>query len=109
MMVFARNQCTMSLAGVSQSGCCALQAMLTDDVNLRSIAAGEGIMALSGPAELPKKRKEFLPKMFPSLPEDSAVSHTLASSVGPHRCALWEHPFPHCRTHALLVHAEAEE
>ena len=56
-----------------------LQAMLTDDVNLRSIAAGEGIMALSGPTELPKKRKEFLPKMFPSLPEDSAVSPPLAS------------------------------
>ena len=67
---------------------CMLQVMLTDDVNLRSIAAGEGIMALSGPAELPKKRKEFLPKMFPSLPEDSAVSHTLASLSTTEMCTL---------------------
>ena len=109
IMGFVRSLCNMSPVRVSQPGCCALQVVLTDDVNLRSIAAGEGIMAVSGPAELPKKRKEFLPKMFPSLPEDSAVSHTLASSVSPHRCAPWEHPMPHYRTHALLVHARAEQ
>ncbi len=50
------------------------QVIITEDVNLRSIATGEGIMAVPSPGELPKKRKEFLPKMFPSLPEDSAVS-----------------------------------
>ena len=31
-----------------------------DDVNLRSIAAGEGIMALSGPAELPQEAQGVL-------------------------------------------------
>ena len=93
---------------MSQPGFCTLQAMLTDDVNLRSIAAGEGIMALSGPAELPKKRKEFLPKMFPSLPEDSAVSHILAS-LSPQRCAFCGHPMPRCRTGALLMHAKPEQ
>lgn len=54
--------------------CCGLQVIITDDVNLRSIATGEGIMAVAKPGYLPKKRKDFLPKMFTSLPEDSAVS-----------------------------------
>ena len=49
--------------------------IITDDVNLRNSAKGEGIMAVPSPSELPKKRKDFLPKMFPDLPEDSAVSH----------------------------------
>ena len=59
---------------MDSDGYCWTQVLITEDVNLRSIAAGEGIMAVAGPSELPKKRKDFLPKMFPSLPEDSAVS-----------------------------------
>lgn len=51
-----------------------MQVLITDDVNLRSIVTSEGIMTVPNPSELPKKRKDFLPKMFPYLPDDSAVS-----------------------------------
>ena len=66
---------------MSIDGYCWAQVIITEDVNLRSIAAGEGVMAVAGPSELPKKRKDFLPKMFPSLPEDSAVSSQELSSL----------------------------
>ena len=63
-----------------------MQVLITDDVNLRSIVTGEGIMTVPNPSELPKKRKDFLPKMFPYLPEDSAVS-----SLRQHCCLLDSH------------------
>jgi len=55
--------------------------IITDDVNLRNTAKGEGIMAVPSPSELPKKRKDFLPKMFPDLPEDSAVSYLIPPMI----------------------------
>ena len=56
---------------------------------------------MSSPGELPKKRKDFLPKMFPSLPEDSAVSSGQLSPHSPAESQL--STLPGCQQWEALV------